>query len=278
VNERPLEVWPDALERACADTTHFRQVRVLRETASTQDAADEGGLPVGSLVTAGRQSAGRGRLGHGWADTADDGIAVTFVVQRQDPERLAMAAAVAVAQAARDSVPVSEAARLGLKWPNDLLCAWPGGAPRKVAGVLVEAREARALIGIGVNVRQRAFAGELADRAASLHMIGGVQDRLHALLALVQRLDVALSATSASLEADYGALDRTAGLRMRFNTPQGLVEGVVLHCDPSRGLRVRTDAGEQWLAAATTRVQPDPPASRSTLQPPCVDSPASPRS
>jgi hypothetical protein len=94
VNERPLETWPDALECACADTTHFRQVRVLRETASTQDAADEGGLPVGSVVTAGRQSAGRGRLGHAWADTADDGIAVTFVVQRQDPERLAMAAEV----------------------------------------------------------------------------------------------------------------------------------------------------------------------------------------
>jgi len=80
VIERPLEAWPDAPERACAGTTHFRQVRVLRETASTQDAADEGSLPVGSLVTAGRQSAGRGRLGHAWADTADEGVACTFAV------------------------------------------------------------------------------------------------------------------------------------------------------------------------------------------------------
>lgn len=278
MTERPLEAWPDALEQACAGATHFRHVRVLRETASTQDAAEAGGLPVGSLVTAGRQTAGRGRLGHGWADTDEHGVAVTFVVPWQDPERLAMAAAVAVAQAARDCVPVEQAARLGLKWPNDLLCAWPGAAPRKVAGVLVEARAGRALLGVGVNVRQTSFDGALAERAASLHMLGGTTDRLHALLALLRRLDAALSESPAALEIAYRALDRTAGLRLRFRTPQGMVEGVVLHCDPSRGLRVRTDSGERWLAAATTRVEPDTPPSRSTLHDPCADSPSSPRS
>lgn len=38
--ERAVEAWPDALERACSATRAFRAVHVLRETDSTQDAAE----------------------------------------------------------------------------------------------------------------------------------------------------------------------------------------------------------------------------------------------
>jgi len=239
-------------------------VRVLRETATTQDAAQHLALPIGSLLTAGRQSAGRGRLGSAWADTASDGIAATFVVHPEQPERLAMAAAVAVALAARASLPLEAAARLGLKWPNDLLAAWPGASPRKVAGVLVEIRDTRALIGIGINVRQQHFAPPLATRAASLHMLGGTLDRLATLTHLMHHLDEALSHPPHLLESIYRELDRTAGLRLTFITPQGIVQGVVMHCDPSRGLKIICESGGKWLPAATTRVQPDTPLDRST--------------
>ena len=266
--ERPLEAWPDALEAACARTASFRQVRVLRETASTQDAALQLGVGVGALVTAGRQSRGRGRLGAAWADTAEHGIACTFTLEPMPAERLAIAAAVAVAMTARDAVPPEQSGRLGLKWPNDLQAAWPDGSRRKVAGVLVEIRDGLALVGIGMNVLQPAFEGELATRAASLRMLGGTHDRLHAIERLLARLDEALSLQADALERRYRELDRTIGQRMRFLTPAGEVQGEVLRCDPARGLEVQGPAGPVWLPAATTRVQVEPASDRSTLHHP----------
>ncbi len=268
VIERALEVWPHALEAACARCRVFRQVRVIRETASTQDAALQLGAPVGSLVTAGRQVGGRGRLGAAWADTVQDGVACTFVVEPTSAERLAMTAAVAVVQAARACVPSDQADRLGLKWPNDLQAAWPDGGRRKVAGVLVEIRDGRALVGIGVNVRQEAFPGPLAHKAASLHMLGGTHDRLHTIERLLEAMDQALAMDVTALEDRYRRFDRTLGQRMRFVTPAGEVEGEVLRCDPARGLEVQGPSGPVWLPAATTRVHVDGPSDRSTLHGP----------
>jgi len=58
------------------------------------------------------------------------------------------------------------------------------------------------------------------------------------------------------IEEAYTKVDRTAGLRMKFLTPQGMVEGVVLRCDPAIGLFIQTASGVQNLPCATTRVQP----------------------
>lgn len=266
--DRPLEAWPDALEAACARCRVFRQVRVVRETASTQDAALQLGLQAGALLTTGRQVSGRGRLGAAWADTAEDGIACTFVTEPMPAERLAMAAAVAVVQAARACVPADQADRLGLKWPNDLQAAWPDGGRRKVAGVLVEIRDGRALVGIGVNVRQRTFHGPLTERAASLHMLGGTHDRLHTIERLLEAMDQALALDPTALEDRYRRFDRTIGQRLRFVTPAGEVEGEVLRCDPTCGLEVQGPSGPVWLPAATTRVHVDGPSDRSTLHGP----------
>jgi BirA family biotin operon repressor/biotin-[acetyl-CoA-carboxylase] ligase len=255
VPDRPLETWPDALERACAETRHIRHVRVLRETASTQDAARACIVDGGLLVTAGRQTAGRGRLGSAWADTAGEGVACTFAVEPRPIETLSIGAAVAVALAVRDALPADRIGQVGLKWPNDLLVRCGDGALRKLAGVLVEVCEGRALIGVGINVLQSRFPPELGDRAASLAQLGSSADRLHVIERLVERMDHALSMEAEALSVQFAALDRTVGLRLRFQTASGPIEGVVLRCDAMRGLEVRTGDGPIWLPAATTRVQ-----------------------
>jgi len=255
MRERPLEAWPDALERLCADARHIRHVRVLRETASTQDAATEFEVPGGALVTTGRQTAGRGRLGSAWADTADEGVACTFAVPQRSAEALAIGAAVAVALAARDALPSELASSVGLKWPNDLLARCRDGTLRKIAGVLVEVRDGRALIGVGINVLQSRFAPELGDRAASLAQLGSNVDRLHVIERLLVRMDETLSMDFEALATRFAELDRTAGLRLRFQTAQGSIEGTVVRCDAMRGLEVRTADRCIWLPAATTRVE-----------------------
>ena len=252
--DTPLGQWSDALHNAMVGLTHFNCATVLSETDSTQDVAAKSAL--GCVVTTGRQRAGRGRLGHLWADTGHHGLAATFVVQTQLPERLAMASAVATATTLRSLVQHNVAARIGVKWPNDIVVARTGGEPQKIAGILIEGHGDRALVGIGINARQPTFEKSIAQRAMSLMQLGQPCDRLMVLIELTKQLDHFLSASNRVIEEAYEKLDRTAGLRMKFLTPQGIVEGIVLRCDPAIGLMVQTAIGVRHLPSATTRVQP----------------------
>ncbi|MSR33514.1 MAG: biotin--[acetyl-CoA-carboxylase] ligase [Phycisphaerales bacterium] len=253
-SDTPLELWSEALQNAMVGLTHFKSATVLSETDSTQNIAATSAF--GCVVATGRQRAGRGRLGNHWTDTGHQGLAATFVVQTQSPDRLAMAAAVATATTLRFVVQHDVAARIGVKWPNDIVVARGDGAPQKLAGILIESKGDRALIGIGINILQSNFENELTNRAVSLLQLGQECDRLEVLLQLTRNLDHYLSASNRVIEEVYETLDRTAGLRMKFLTPQGVVEGVVLRCDPAIGLMVQTPTGVQNLPSATTRVQP----------------------
>ena len=107
----------------------------LGTVGSTQDAAR--GLAIGSLVTAGHQVSGRGRLDRRWEAPPGSALLVTFVTR---PHAMAsLAAGVAVAEACGPE--------LRLKWPNDILLEG-----KKLAGILVEAGFGRCLVGIGINL------------------------------------------------------------------------------------------------------------------------------
>ena len=240
-----LADWQPRLDALCAPSSRFRRAIVLEETASTQDAAETRAASAGTFVTAWRQTAGRGRFGRSWSDTAEAGIATTFVVDTQPAERLALASAVAAADAAESALGTA----VGIKWPNDIVV---GG--RKLAGVLIERSAGRVLMGIGLNVAQQAFAGELAQRATSLAMLGARVDRLDVLCALVMALDRALGVGDDDLLAQFHARDALRGTRALFSTPAGPVEGEVLSVDPMRGLRVRSDGREHFLPAQSTSV------------------------
>ena len=112
-------------------------MRVIRlaATASTQDAARD--FPEGTVVVADQQTAGRGRLGRRWETPPGSALLASFVL----PARAlaSLAAGVAAAEACGE--------RVRLKWPNDLLLDG-----RKLAGILVERRGERCLVGIGINL------------------------------------------------------------------------------------------------------------------------------
>jgi len=155
----------------------------LRRIDSTNDRARElaiGGAPNGTLVTAGEQTAGRGRQGRRWSAPADSAILMSLVL-RSPPTLLPLMAAVAVCDLA------GEGARI--KWPNDVVLETPpaeGGRPparspdrgsppalAKLAGILTEGRPQQgwAVLGIGVNV-----AVELSELPAQLRGQAGGED------------------------------------------------------------------------------------------------------
>ena len=139
------------------------------ETVSTNLDARDGRL--GDVFTADFQTAGRGRLDHKWLSPPGANLMMSAVldVGGLSPESLAtlpLVVGLAVAQAvARFLGPVPSC----LKWPNDVLV---GG--KKISGILCERHGDCVIAGIGVNVKQRKFAPEIAKRATSLESLGSV--------------------------------------------------------------------------------------------------------
>jgi BirA family biotin operon repressor/biotin-[acetyl-CoA-carboxylase] ligase len=209
----------------------------LRATSSTNDRARElaaAGAPHGMLVTAGEQTAGRGRQGRSWA--APPGCALLCSLLLRDHDALLpLRAGLAVADLAGDAALV--------KWPNDVLLA--GG---KLAGILVEARpqDGWAVLGIGVNV-----AVELADlppdvRAGAATLgrpPSDVEPALGELLtALAARLAEPPHRTLAALRARDALLDQP----VRWAGGQGTGAGI----DDTGSLLVRLADGSLHTLAA----------------------------
>jgi len=101
-------------------------------------------MPV--LVIAQRQTAGRGRLGRGWAEpdrAVFSSLAFTPVWPVSAWSLLPLVAGLAVRQAISTTCGIST----GLRWPNDLVA--PEG---KVGGILVESAGERVVVGCGINL------------------------------------------------------------------------------------------------------------------------------
>jgi BirA family biotin operon repressor/biotin-[acetyl-CoA-carboxylase] ligase len=170
----------------------------LESVTSTQDAARN--LPIGSMVVAEHQTAGRGRQKHRWQAPPGTALLVSFVLAPNP--LLSLAAGVAAAEACDQDV--------RLKWPNDLLL---GG--RKLGGILVEATPAKAVCGIGINLTWA------PEGAASLNQPRDIV--LYRLRFAVERWS---SAPADDVVARWRELSDTIGRKVRVELPDRAFEGV----------------------------------------------------
>jgi BirA family biotin operon repressor/biotin-[acetyl-CoA-carboxylase] ligase len=156
-----------------------------------------------------------------------------------------LAAGLAAAAAVRAAAGLA----VDLRWPNDLLIG-----PRKAGGILVEAKNqgsavAFAVVGIGINVHQRAFDPTLATAATSLDIEAGRRiSRQEVLVALLKSLErEALSLLEPTSLATIPARIEQAstwirGRRVQVHGPQACA-GVTAGLDEHGFLRVRTAEG-----------------------------------
>ena len=230
-----------------------RVAEVHGALASTQDRARElalAGSPHGTLVVAGVQTGGRGRLRRAWG-SPEGGLWMSLVL-RPDlgaaaAPRLTQTAAVAVAKALREL-----GADVGIKWPNDLL-AEPGG--RKICGILAESslRSARpgeaprvehAILGVGLNANLDPRDLGVSDReVATLRSeLGRDADPLDLLRRLLRNLEEELRRIHdfAAVLDDWRALSLTLGRDVRVGRSGETLEGRALGIGPDGALLLQT--------------------------------------
>jgi BirA family biotin operon repressor/biotin-[acetyl-CoA-carboxylase] ligase len=220
----------------------------LRATTSTNDRARalaQAGAPHGTLVTAGAQSAGRGRQGRTWSAPPGRALLLSLVL-RDAPTLLPLAAGLAVADVA------GPGARI--KWPNDVLVD-----ERKVAGILAEGRpdEGWAVLGIGLNVAVR-----IEDLPPELHATAGTlgltpADLEPTLARLLEALERALALDTAKLLDAYRSRDALLGREVSWSGGRGRAAGIDgagrLVVELPGGGRTALDAGEVHLAGGGPR-------------------------
>jgi BirA family transcriptional regulator, biotin operon repressor / biotin---[acetyl-CoA-carboxylase] ligase len=223
-----------------APRVHHRSCDSTNERARDLAAA---GAPHGTLVTAGEQTAGRGRQGRSWSAPPGSAVLMSLVLRDLDAA-LPLAAAVAVCEACESVAEVS----CSIKWPNDV---WIERL--KLAGILVEGRpqEGWAVLGMGLNVS--ASKEELLPTATSLRIATGSHEPgTEAVLgALLEALERRLTDPAEEVIEAWRARDALLGQTVQWTEGEGTAAGI----DGDGSLLVETPGGQVALDAGEVHLR-----------------------
>lgn len=135
-----------------------------------------------SVVSAFRQTAGRGQRGNRWLSAPGENLTFTLLLKFGEGAlgvrhqmRLTALATVSILEVLREAAP-AYAASFRIKWPNDLYTG-----DRKICGMLIENTLEgpwirSSAIGIGLNVNQKDFAPELVNPCSLRRLTGRTFD------------------------------------------------------------------------------------------------------
>jgi BirA family transcriptional regulator, biotin operon repressor / biotin---[acetyl-CoA-carboxylase] ligase len=234
----------DDLQQVLAAITVTAPVRSDEVTPSTNATAlqmAEAGEPEWTLVAAGHQTEGRGRLGRTWADVPGSALLFSFVLRPDLPPArtglLSLLAGATMAQAIR----ATTGRRVNCTWPNDL---YLHGA--KVGGILLESEVANGevryvVVGVGVNLEpppDQPVAGGIGP--------AGLRELLEAFFTRFAKVYTAADiAFPQRVHNAWLPLSGTIGQMVRAETVDGReVTGRAVGIDDFGSLLLSTDTGE----------------------------------
>ena len=133
------------------------------------------GAPHGTVLIAGQQTGGRGRMGRTFQSPDGRGVYLSVILRPNCPPVELMHLTCAAGVAMMDAVEAASGIRPQMKWINDLVVSG-----KKLGGILTEMSVDKglvdyAIVGIGINCLQQAadFDPEIADLATSLSLAAG---------------------------------------------------------------------------------------------------------
>lgn len=226
------------------DTLHWFNI-----TDSTNLRARElakAGAPEGTVVIAGGQTGGRGRLGRSFSSPQGQGVYLSAVLRPGcRPEEL-MHLTCAVGVAMCRAVERVSGVTPGLKWINDIVFG-----QRKLGGILTELSVNpstglvdHAIVGVGINCleKQEDFPEEIRNFAGSLSMVSGVpvapEKLAAAMVEELWKLSSRLLTQKKQWMADYEAKCITLGQQIRLVQGDEVCYGQAVGLDGDGGLIV----------------------------------------
>ena len=151
-------------------TTHYH-FETIDSTNKKAGLLAREGAPHGTLVTADVQESGVGRRGRSWSSEKDAGIYMSMVLRPEiDTNHASMLTLVAAMAVQKAMEQMCETEVPMIKWPNDIVLN-----KKKVCGILTELFLVGAdidfvIVGIGINVNNKAFPEEISETASSLFL------------------------------------------------------------------------------------------------------------
>jgi len=238
----PDILTPDMLKQRLKGSLFGKRIFHFFKTDSTNRVALElghAGEPEGTVVLAEEQTAGRGRAGRKWHSERAAGIYVTLLLRPKLAPVQAPLLTMMAGLSAHAAVQAVTGLGVDLKWPNDLLIHG-----KKVGGILTEMHAEPGqirfvIVGIGLNVNQEKFPGELANTATSLRVeTGKPQSRMELLVRLLREF-----------EGDYNRFvhEGVASVVARFESISSY----------AKGKRVRVTNGTETYAGTTAGLGPE---------------------
>lgn len=216
----------------------------------------ENGAAEGTVIMAGEQTAGRGRLGRSFSSQNGTGVYFSLLLRPdmkpQESLLITTCAAVAVAKAIEKNTnkPAS------IKWVNDIYMH-----DRKVCGILTEAsfdlecgKLSYAVLGIGINMYfpENALPEELKDIAGAVFDEKPDADTVSRIIADVINIFMLEYKVLVGKHFffDYVSRSYLDGKKINVIKPDGVSEAVALDVDGDFRLHVRyTDGTEEYLAS-----------------------------
>lgn len=268
----PSERWEALAARDLAARWGVPAVHLYEAVGSTNDVARQlaaSGAERGTVVLAERQLMGRGRAGRPWDSPPGVGIWLSMIAAAPADAAAAAVLPLRVGVAlARALEPFTVPRSIGLKWPNDLLVE-----SAKLGGILCEGSwtgtdAGPVVVGVGLNVLQRAddLPPALRGAATSLRMAAGeTVTRTAVADAVVSALLAELRAApmpAVTLAQELSARDVLRGRRITVSDPETdapRLEGLAMGIAENGALLVRTSDGQVRPVRSGTVRATDPP-------------------
>jgi len=235
----------------------------LKEIDSTNEEAKrqaQEGINDGFLIVAENQTKGKGRLGNNWMCSESLNLAFSVVLKPDffpaEITSLTLIAGLAVCRAFRTiRIPAF------LKWPNDVIING-----KKAVGILIEIsceveRINYVVVGIGINVNEKAFYGELEQKATSLFIETGKTfkriDILNKVICEFEKIytDFTLDKGFALFKDEYEKICLNIGKKIKAVSKREVIFGTAVGISDKGELIIKNDDGEVSIVSGEVSVR-----------------------
>jgi BirA family transcriptional regulator, biotin operon repressor / biotin---[acetyl-CoA-carboxylase] ligase len=249
----PDLLTPDMLKGRLKGSVFGKRIYHFLRTESTNHVAMELGYadePEGAVVLAEEQTAGRGRAGRTWHSERGTGLYITLLLRPKISPVQAPLLTMMAGLSSHAAIQAQTGLTVDLKWPNDLMLG-----DKKLGGILTEmyaepSQVRFVIVGIGINVNQEKFPGELAATATSLRVqTGRAQSRMELLVRLLREFETDynrfMSEGSASVTQRFEAVSSYArGKRVSVSNGMETYIGVTAGLSREGLLQVERESGD----------------------------------